>query len=315
MENKVKIGSFGSLFGGAIRDFKSRLKTIIALSAISIAISFLVPVVVAAGVFLGMTNVVLGTSIGIIGFLVFLFATYFVNGAFAYSMKDGAKVKESFGFIWKNIWSFLWIMALTILVVLPGFVALIIPGIIISMIISFSMFIFMDEGVKGMAALAKSREYFRGYFWPIIGRFALYILVAVGAAMVVSIIGGILGLIHESMESILQTVFNVFILAPIGLCFSWRLYKDLKEKRPEVASAPVPEKRNWIKGLAIIGAALVAVALIVAIVMAPSIKEAVEEAAKEEASNEMNIGDVSFDGEGFTAEELEELERLLNEER
>jgi uncharacterized membrane protein len=306
MENKVKLSSFGSLFEGAIKDFKSRIKKIAALSAISIGVSFILSAAIAAAIAFGMMNVALGVLVGIIGFLVFLFATYFVNGAFVYLMKGEVSIKDSFKFIWKNIWPFFWIMVLTVLVTLPGIVALIIPGIFISILVSFAIFIFMDEGIKGMAALEKSREYVRGYFWAIVGRFTLYVLVIMGAAIAFSIVTGLFSLIHESIGSILQTVFNVFVLAPVGLCFSWRLYKDLKEKRPEVASVSFSGKKGWIKGLAIVGAAIVIASIILAISFGPEIKKAIED-VNSSIEQQSQTEDLTLDGETFSAEELEQL--------
>lgn len=303
METKPKLSSFSDLFKSAIGDFKTRFKSIIVFSLVTLAASFVFSGLAAAGVVVMNSNVALGGAIIVVGLLLFLAATYLTSGAFVYAMKDGSGVKESFKFILKNFWSFIWIMILMMLVIIPGFVALIIPGLILSIFLSFAMFAFMDEGYKGSAALIRSKEYVKGYFWPIVGKLALYILVVLGAAIGAGIITGILSLIFKELGNFVQALFNAIVITPIGICFSWRLYKDLKDKRPEIASAPVSEKRGALKVLAVIGVIFVIASAVLLVVAAPKIMKEIEKIQQEEAlnSSELNLDDADFNWEDFQA--------------
>ncbi|MFA5053468.1 MAG: hypothetical protein WC565_05390 [Parcubacteria group bacterium] len=267
----LKLKSFGLLFKESLVDYKSRFKTIAALSAISLAVSVVLPLLALFGFLLGLSNTVVGTIFGTIGTAIFILAICFVQGAFIFSMKDGAGVKESFRFIRSNFKSFLWIAILSFCIVFPGSLLLFFPGAIISMFIIFSSRVFMDEGKKGFSALKRSIDYVRGYFWPVVGRHLLLGLITIGALIVSSIV------IKEPFNSLL----NAFVIAPIGLCFSWRLYKDLKEKRPEVASSS-PKKKGWIKAIAIIGIIIVSALTIAILVFMPTILKAIGNALIEQ---------------------------------
>jgi len=304
MENKPKLSSFSDLFKSAIGDFKARFKSIIIFSLISLAASFLLSGFAAAGVVLIASNVIIGLLLIIVGVLLFLAITYLTSGALVYAMKDGSGVKESFKFIFKNFWSFIWIMVLMMLVIIPGFVALIIPGILLSVLLSFTMFAFMDEGLRGSAALMRSKEYVSGYFWPIIGKLGLYVLVVLGAAIGAGIVTGILSMVNKELGSLVQTLFNVIVITPIGICFSWRLYKDLKEKRPEVVSAPVSEKRGKIKALAVIGAVVIVASTVLIVMAAPEILSEIRKIQAEEASAspELDLDDAEFNLDDFSAD-------------
>lgn len=304
METKPKLSSFSDLFKSAIGDFKARFKSIIIFSLISLAASFLLSGFAAAGIVIIASNIILGLALILVGVLLFMAVSYLTSGAFVYAMKDGSGVKESFKFIFRNFWSFIWIMVLMMLVIIPGFVALIIPGILLSVLLSFGMFAFMDEGLKGSAALMRSKEYVTGYFWPIAGKFGLYILVVLGAAIGAGIVTGIISIASKELGSFVQALFNAVIITPIGICFSWRLYKDIKEKRPEVASAPVSEKRGKIKALAVIGAVMIVAATALIVVAAPGIMSEIEKIQEEEASDtsELNLEGVDFNLDDFPTE-------------
>ncbi|MCK9497809.1 MAG: hypothetical protein M0Q27_03255 [Candidatus Colwellbacteria bacterium] len=303
MENKPKLSKFGSLIKGAVDDFKSRIKIIIGLSALTLAVSFIMPALIASSVIAGVFNIAVGIAVGIVSFILFLLAMYFVNGAYVYSMKEGASIKESFKFVWKNFRPFIWILALTVLVVVPGIVALVIPGLVISILVSFALFIFMDQGVKGADSLVKSREYVRGYFWPLVGKLTLLALVTIGVMIVVAIIAGIFGAISESLEDIINSLFSIFVITPISLCFSWRLYRDLKEKNEASVSGGQEIKSNiWVKALAIIGGVIAIAGIVLVCIFAPKINEFIKENnPKEEAPSyfleESPAGNESFNQE------------------
>lgn len=64
----------------------------------------------------------------------------------------------------------LWISFLIIIMAFGGAYLLLIPLVIFNVWFVFSRYIFLLESESGMNAILKSREYVRGYFWPIFVR-------------------------------------------------------------------------------------------------------------------------------------------------
>ena len=255
---------------GAIDDFASYIKKFAVFASVSLIAGVLMSASLAFAITLSAVNVFMGIMLGILGFIVFFLVSYMAGGAMIYLAKEGAGVKESLAFMWKNIGSYLWIMAVMSLVLLPAFIALIIPGLILSVFLGFSILVFMDEGHKGLSALARSKDYVKGYLGPIVGRFALYVLTVIGAMIVVGILGGIVSLGNEQVVSVLNSVFNLFIMTPIGICFAWRLYKDLKARKTEVSPLPEPKPEGWMKGLIIAGIIAIIAGIVVLVYALPS---------------------------------------------
>ena len=298
-----KLTSFGPIFKESVKDFGSRFGTIAAFSAIIFAIGVVFPLLFTAALFVGLKSAIIGTALGGILAVLFITAAWLANGAFMYSMKDGAKFKESFKFIWKSFKPYAWIALLAFFVVLPGIVALIIPGLIMSVFLMFSLFVFMDDGTKGMAALAKSKEYVKGRFWAIIGRGTLFILVVIGANLIISILG----------QPILQPLFSAFVVSPISLCFYWRLFKDIKSKHPADAHAG---KNKFIKALAVIGAVILSAVIVIGSVLAftnlPAIQQIIKESILEMTSPTLDLPDETEET-GLSEEDAQELQRLFEE--
>ncbi|MDD4931618.1 MAG: hypothetical protein PHG66_05765 [Candidatus Colwellbacteria bacterium] len=263
MENTAKLSSFGSLMKGAVNDFKARWKLALAFGGLSILVNFALGVIVGAAALLSMNSAALGIAVGAIFGIIAMLAAYLVSGALTYSMKDGSGVKESLGYIWKNFRSYLLVVAVMGVVILTGVMALVIPGLILSVTLGFATFVFMDEGKKGFSSLARSKEYVKGYFWPVVGKFCLYVLVIIGTLIVTSLLMGVLSLISETVGNLFQSAVNIFIVTPLSICFAWRLYKDLKSKKPELAEAPIAEKTKWMKVMFGIGLALIAAAIVI----------------------------------------------------
>ncbi len=293
-----KLAGFGHLFKESIRDFGSRFGIVAAFSAITFAIGVVFPLLIGIGVVIGIGNLLLGTIIGALSALIFLFAAWLVNGAFMYSMKDGAKFKESFKFIWKNFKPYAWIALLSFFAIFSGMIALIIPGIIMAIFLMFSAFVFMDDGTKGIAALKKSKEYVKGRFWAIIGRSTLFLLVVAGANLVIGILG----------QPILQPLFSAFVVAPVSLCFYWRLFKDIKAKKPEPASG---EGNKSIKVFTIIGMILFSAIVVIGFVFIFTNLPAVQQSLKEAATEMIAPTDGTESGNPISDEDAQELERLL----
>jgi hypothetical protein len=125
---------------------------------------------------------------------------------------ESLKFKESLKVAWPKIASFFWISLLVGLATLGGLILFIIPGIIFAVWFIFSIYVYIEEGIKGTEAMKRSKQLVAGYFWPIFGR----ILVICIVAMLLSSI------------KVFGNIINIFFVAPYTVVFVYNLYQDLK---------------------------------------------------------------------------------------
>lgn len=86
--------------------------------------------------------------------------------------------------IWKLVLTYLIYIALIVLLL----ILLVIPGIIFMVYWYFFAYVVLDQGLSGMDALKKSKEYIKGHWWK---TFALFVIAAVLSGVVSSIVSGI----------------------------------------------------------------------------------------------------------------------------
>jgi len=230
-------------------------------------------------------------AMGFVGLVVSL-ATVLV---FQSGMKVGEALKAAAG----KIFSYLWLVALVGVVSLGGFVLFVIPGVIFTVWFAFSIYIFVAEGKKGMEAMMASKEYVRGYWWPILGRLAVLVLVGFLFYLVLSIPGIILGSnLGQLMNAVADVVFTPFIFI-----YAYLIYKNLKSLKPEVATSPTPrENRGWFAAAGVLGVVATVVPLIILLFLYPVIST---------ISSDIQYED--FDLENFDPEAFSDIDPSLLE--
>ncbi|MCJ7805797.1 hypothetical protein MUP46_04130 [Patescibacteria group bacterium] len=123
-------------------------------------------------------------------------------------------VKETLLTSWKKTWCFFLVSLARGLIMALGFVLLIIPGIIFGIWFSFSLFIQISKGTSVKESLAKSKALTKGRFWPILGRFSVFLLIYILIQMVFANIPYV------------GPVFAIF-MGPFFLIPFYLLYKEL----------------------------------------------------------------------------------------
>lgn len=122
----------------------------------------------------------------------------------------------SFAAAKQRIWAFSWLFGLLWFIVGGGFFLLFIPGLVLMTWFLFSQYVLAVEDVGGMAALFKSREYVRGYFWNVLLRLVVLWVIALLLTLIlgwIPIIGNLLSL----------------FLFPYTLIYQYLLYCDLRD--------------------------------------------------------------------------------------
>ncbi len=126
------------------------------------------------------------------------------------------------------IWPLVITGILVAIFTLIGLVLLVIPGIIVGVWLSLAMFIVVDEQKRGMAAVKQSKEYVKGYWWSVFGRFLLIGLIL---GIVSAIIGNIgIMILGVKLGTLLQNIVGL-ILVPFAVLYEYGVYKNIKAVR------------------------------------------------------------------------------------
>jgi hypothetical protein len=109
-----------------------------------------------------------------------------------------------------------------------GSIALVIPGIYLFIGFQFSKYILVVEGKKGWDALDRSRDYVRGRWWPVFGRFLLYFAPLYVLNLLPNFLPGI-------EAKFVGSCILVSLVSPFGVIFFYKIYENLvvlKESSP-----------------------------------------------------------------------------------
>ena len=242
MDTQKKLISFGTLFNETWNVYLSRFKTLISIAILPAFIFFLG----ISGIGLGG---ILATTVGylfiVAGVIFYLFSAL----ALIYAIKEGVGFTASYRLAVNKIFAYLWINILSLLIVLGGFLMGIIPGFVFSIWFVFAGYIFVSEGQKGMSALLKSKEYARGYWWPVFWRCFLLGLVLTGVSIAIVLPAAF---IDKTVGDIVNSIIEVF-LTPFVVLYTYLLYRKLAELKPEIATVAVTAKKGFFVFASILG--------------------------------------------------------------
>lgn len=208
----------------------------------------LIPLGVTAvlGILAAVVSGPLGTAfkitMAISAFVTLVFAIYFWTRAYAgvfllvkKDYKDEAA--ETYKETKKLFWPYIGLSLLTGLLILCWTLLLIIPGIIFAFIYSFAVYAFFFEDKRGMAAIRRSREIIKGYFWETMGRLCFLGLVAWIFMAIISAPSEIYLSTHPSAlipenSAVVQgwnflTQVISWLVGPIAMLFTYKIYTDL----------------------------------------------------------------------------------------
>ena len=89
-------------------------------------------------------------------------------------------------------------------------------------------FVLVNENLKGTAALKRSKQLVKGYFWPVLGRFLLLALIAIGLSFVITP----LSLLFSFSAPLIGNLISSIIYLPVGIfstIYSYQIYLNLKK--------------------------------------------------------------------------------------
>lgn len=171
--------------------------------------------------------------------------------------------KESFRRAYHGVGSYLWLSILSGLVIMGGFMLFVVPGIIMAISFSFATYVFVTEGVKGMAALIRSRDYVKGKWGAIFWRQLFIGIVCAIIIFIPQLIFQILG--KPDIASVVNAL-TAIVAIPLGLIYTFLLFKKVKAAKGEIVSTPTggQKAKYWV--IAILGPMfIVAIILILSV--------------------------------------------------
>ena len=151
----------------------------------------------------------------LVGLLLVIIINLWVQVALMFAVREEnakSSVKDLLMMTKGRLASYYWIAFLNAVIILAGFIVFIIPGVILSIWFCFSQYAFVFEGTKGFAALSRSKELVKGYWWPVLGR----ILILAAITILISFI------------SKLGFLINSLFTMPFGIMYMYVIYEDLK---------------------------------------------------------------------------------------
>ena len=262
-EVKQKIKPFSSLLKETWEIFKvdwSRFAKMIGLGILGIVPMIIVVVLFTVNSFLfkesGAIYGIISIILGLISIAAVVCAIYVgvvsKIGTFNLLKNRNGKIYEMFKAGRQSFWGFIWISILTAVLVFLWTLALIIPGIIFSVYYSLSIYVFVFEGKTGMAAVKRSHQLIKGYWWAFLGRIILFSLLVIIIYIIASIIFGLPILVtpanslSRSMANgttdVITSIFNAFVIAPLYMIFIGLIYKDLvriKDQNSSLENPPI----------------------------------------------------------------------------
>lgn len=219
--NANKLPPATDLFARAWGIFKSRLGVLLALSFISFILSIVAQLPEALRLS-GLASLMILIISSILSFLTGAALVYAVANHAEKLGFSGAYQKAS-----KNFWGFAWISFLVGLIVAGGFGLLIVPGIIFSVWFSLAIWVFAVEGVRGMNALLKSKEYARMFFGAILWRLAFLMLIPIVIILPVVLLSLFLSP-FLALIIIPLMILMTFIYPGLASAYMYLLFKDIK---------------------------------------------------------------------------------------
>ncbi len=306
MENKpVILPPFLDLLKETWADMKKNFFRLVKISVLPLVVAMVFGIVAMILTALNASALVF-VILGLIGVILLILVSLICGIALVRAVATGEEFMPAIRFGIKKIGSMAWLGILMGFVSIGLFMMGVLPFLASSIWFMFAAFILVTEDGKGLQALLKSKEYIRGYGWEMFGRLFFFGLIFFPIMLIIMLPG----MINQDIEwasSILSNLVQAILIAPFGALFTFRLFKEMKERKPELVGTVVTRKNKLLKVSGIFGVITLIATIVVIIVAIPYIQSAVEEAARQEIIDSINSGDI--EGlEGFDINSLEGLD-------
>lgn len=166
------------------------------------------------------------TLLGLVVVIAFIYISIIAQAGLYIMIRDRAEnltIKESFLRAKKIAWKYFSLGVIVSLFVFLWCLLFVIPGIYMMVAYSVATWVFICEGISGTAAIKRSKELVKGYWWAVASRLVLVYLVVYAVVI-------ILGQVLENISRIFSVVAVQaisFAFAPFFFVYIYFIYLDL----------------------------------------------------------------------------------------
>jgi len=121
-------------------------------------------------------------------------------------------------------WSYLWASIIVGVLVLLGTLALLIPGIYLAIAYTLFNYILVSEKLPARQAVKKSRLLVKDYWWDVLGRFLVLLIIFIAAAILLSVTVALSKIIYSFVIIILS-----LLATPFMTVYFFNVYQNLKK--------------------------------------------------------------------------------------
>ncbi len=263
MDTTVTLPPFQTLIKDAIASYRSQFATFTGILAVPALLS-LASLFVPESYEMGVT--ILSVIVGGLGYLALLI----------FVAREASGPAASYTQALSIVLPFVWMGVLSFMAVIGGAVFLILPGIYLSVLLSFSSYVFIAEKLRGLNALATSWYYVKGMWLAVALRvFCFAILTAFGGI----ILGAVAAVIPvdsslmiqqpfsttlvSPVEAVVNLVWEMLIVLPLSVSYTYALYTSLRTQKPTASSDEMTKITRYLKIALAIGCAATLVLLFV----------------------------------------------------
>lgn len=237
--------------------FRANALRLIGISLLGLLPMLLVPLLFVAGMTAG--SAITAVAAGIAMFVLALAIAVWSGAASLLLLlrPDAAKdVPSAFVAARPFLLAFLWVAVLQSALAFGGLFLFLVGSVVFSVLAFFAPLILVDENLRGMRAIVKSRELMRGRTWRVAGYFLLIGFVFWVASLVVSGIPALLGASKDAVE-FFNGVFGI-VAGPFAICYQVVLYRHVKASAPDIGAFPKPGQMKWYWIVACLGPVMAA---------------------------------------------------------
>ena len=239
MNEQNRLKSVSDLFKGAFEQYKKHFNTLVPImlvSGVGVYLQTIFMLMAGDGKTIDATFGILALIASVIYLVGMIWGTTAIIKEI-HKMDQQMTLGQAFSAAKPLIWPMVITGILVGIFTIIGLILLVIPGIIVGVWLSFALYIVVAENKSGMDAVKASKEYVKGYWWPVFGRL---IVIGLVVGIVSAIIGGIgQAILGINLGTLVQNIVSL-VLTPLALLYQYSLYLDVKRVKSG-GSAPAPQ--------------------------------------------------------------------------
>jgi len=231
----TELSGIGDLLRKALEIYKPRMWTLIVLTLVMVFLPMLVlAALIGAGALLFLflpdfRHVILLAGIFPASAATIWCANWALTALFTAIADNTCGIKEAFRCAKPVTLAHIWLTMLMGLVIAGGYMLLIVPGVVLTVWFFFAPLILINEDVRGMEALLKSKEYVRGRWLGVCWRLIAIWFISVVISCI-PVIGQLLA----------------FLFIPFSFVCSFLIYQELRSIRADMAFEPTQRAKTGI---------------------------------------------------------------------